>query len=118
MNKAGETGVRLQGGFCHGPKREQRHPKMSHLKDIYTGFLLPRKQQTGKGFCWLASTIPANNETDCFNLIDTEFKKQVMKILKELRKVIDRNADCYKKVTRNYKEEPRKIRKFICQDKN
>ena len=41
-----------------------------------------------------------------------------MKILKELRKVIDRNADCYKKVTRNYKEEPRKIRKFICQDKN
>ena len=40
-----------------------------------------------------------------------------MKILKELRKVIDRNADCYKKVIRNYKEEPRKIRKFICQDK-
>ena len=66
VNKAGETGVRLQGGFCHGPKREQRHPKMSHLKDLYTGFLLPRKQQTGKGFCWLASTIPANNETDCF----------------------------------------------------
>lgn len=64
------------------------------------------------------SSEGANNETDFFNLIDTEFKKQVMKILKELRKVIDRNADCYKKVTRNYKEEPRKIRKFICQDKN
>ena len=64
------------------------------------------------------SSEGANSETDFFNLIDTEFKKQVMKILKELRKVIDRNADCYKKVTRNYKEEPRKIRKFICQDKS
>ena len=64
VSKAGETGVRLQGGLCHGPKREQRHPKMSHLEDIYIGVLLPRKQQIGKGFCWLASTIPANNETD------------------------------------------------------
>ena len=26
-----------------------------------------------------------NNETDLFNLIDTEFKKEIMKILKELR---------------------------------
>ena len=40
------------------------------------------------------SSEGANSETDFFNLIDTEFKKQVMKILKELRKVIDRNADC------------------------
>ena len=38
-----------------------------------------------------------NNETDLFSLIDTEFKKEVMKILKELRKVIDRNAECCKK---------------------
>ena len=29
-----------------------------------------------------------NNETDLFSLIDTEFKKEVMKILKELRKAI------------------------------
>ena len=34
-----------------------------------------------------------NNETDLFSLIDTEFKKEVMKILKQLRKIIDRNAD-------------------------
>ena len=34
-----------------------------------------------------------NNETDLFSLIDTKFKKEVMKILKELRKAIDRNAD-------------------------
>ena len=37
-----------------------------------------------------------------------------MKILKELRKAIKRNADYCKKGTRNYKEKPRKIRKFIC----
>ena len=36
------------------------------------------------------------NETDLFSLIDTEFKKKVMKILKELREVITRNADHYK----------------------
>ena len=40
-----------------------------------------------------------NNETDLFSLIDTEFKKEVMQILKELRKAIDRNADyCQKEL--------------------
>ena len=34
-----------------------------------------------------------NNETDLFSLIDTEFKKEVMKILKELIKATARNAD-------------------------
>ena len=34
-----------------------------------------------------------NNETDLFTLIDPEFKKEVMKILKELGKPIDRSAD-------------------------
>ena len=29
-----------------------------------------------------------NNETDLFSLTDTKFKKEVMKILKELRKAI------------------------------
>ena len=38
-----------------------------------------------------------NNETDLFSLIDTEFKKEIIKILKELRRTIDRNADYYKK---------------------
>ena len=38
-----------------------------------------------------------NNETDLFSLIDTEFKKEIMKILKELRKAIDINADYCKK---------------------
>ena len=31
-----------------------------------------------------------NNEADLFSLIDTDFKKEAMEILKELRKAIDR----------------------------
>ena len=44
-----------------------------------------------------------NNKTDLFSLIDTEFKKKVLKILKELRKAIDKNANYFKKRTRNCK---------------
>ena len=36
-----------------------------------------------------------NNKTDLFSLIDTEFKKKVLKILKELRKAIDKNANYF-----------------------
>ena len=38
-----------------------------------------------------------NNETDLLSLIDTEFKKEIMKILKELRRTIDRSVDYYYK---------------------
>ena len=37
-----------------------------------------------------------------------------MKILVELRMAIDSNKYYFKKGTGNYKEEPRKTRKFIC----
>ena len=33
------------------------------------------------------------NETDLSSLPDSEFRKEVIKLLKGLRKVIDRNAD-------------------------
>ena len=36
-------------------------------------------------------------QTDLFSLIDTDFKKEIMKILKELRNAIDRNAEYCKK---------------------
>ena len=39
----------------------------------------------------------ANNETDLYNLIDTKFKKEVMKILKELRQAINSNTDYFKR---------------------
>ena len=38
-----------------------------------------------------------NNETVLFSLIDNKFKKEVMKILKELRKAIVRNIEHCKK---------------------
>ena len=34
-----------------------------------------------------------NNETDLTRLLDHKFKKEIIKMLKELRKMIDRNAD-------------------------
>jgi len=46
----------------------------------------------------------ANNETDLCSLIDTEFKKKIVKILKELRvnvkelrMDINSNVDCFRK---------------------
>lgn len=44
---------------------------------------------------------------DLFSLIDTNFKKEIMKILKELRKVMDRNAE----YCRNELEIQRKTKK-------
>ena len=38
-----------------------------------------------------------NNETDLFSLRDTKFKKEIMKILKEFGKSMNRNADYCKK---------------------
>ena len=38
-----------------------------------------------------------SNETDLFGLTDIEFKKEVMKVLKELGKAINKNADYCKK---------------------
>ena len=56
-----------------------------------------------------------NKERDLCSLTDTEFKKELRKILKESRMAIDINVDYFLK---NYKEEPRKIRKFLCTDKS
>ena len=54
----------------------------------------------------------AKNETDLCSLKDTEFKKEVMKILKELRADTKSNTDYFKMEL----EEPRKIRRYICRD--
>ena len=50
-----------------------------------------------------------NNATDLFSLIDTKFKKEIMKILKELRKAIDRNADYYKKELKTIRRRQEKL---------
>ena len=50
-----------------------------------------------------------NNEADLFNMIDTDFKQEIMKILKELRRTIDRNADYYKKELETIKRNQEKL---------
>ena len=57
------------------------------------------------------SSEGANNEIVLCSLTDAEFKKEIVTILKELGG--DMNSRLLKKGTRKYKEEPRKIRKFI-----
>ena len=52
-----------------------------------------------------------NSETDLCSLTDIEFKREIGKILKELREDMDSNADSYRKELEN-------IRKFICRDTN
>ena len=55
-----------------------------------------------------------NNETDLFSVIDTDCKKEIMKILKELRKGINRNAKHCKKELGTMKRNQEKNRKLIC----
>ena len=52
------------------------------------------KQQ--RNYCQLKeekSSERTNNEADVTSLLDPEFKKEVIKMLKELKKIINRNAD-------------------------
>ena len=67
----------------------------------------------------------ANNETDFCNLTDKEFKKEIMKILKELRTNMkelrvdkNKNTDYFRKELENIRRSQEKIRKFICRDKS
>ena len=59
------------------------------------------------------------NETDLCSLTDSEFKKEILTIRKELRVDMNSNADYFRKelenVRRNHKK-PRKIRKLIYKD--
>ena len=59
-----------------------------------------------------------NNETDLCSLTEFEFKREIVKILKELREDMNSNADSLRKELEKYKEEPRKTTKFICRDTN
>ena len=54
-----------------------------------------------------------NNETEFFSLTDSEFRKEIMRILKTLRRAIHGSAEYCKKATGNHKEKIRKIGKLI-----
>ena len=51
----------------------------------------------------------ANNETDLCSLIDTEFKREIVKILKELRGDLNSNADSLRKELENIRRSQEKL---------
>ena len=66
-----------------------------------------------------------NNEADLCRLLDTKFKREVVKILKELRlnikelrANINSNVDSFTKELENIRRNIEKKRKFICRDAN
>ena len=58
-----------------------------------------------------------NNETDHTSLLNPEFQKEVIKILKELRKSINRNADRYCKELERIKVNSSKLDNSIAEIK-
>ena len=58
-----------------------------------------------------------NNETALSSLLDPKFKKEVIKILKELRKAIDRNTDHYNMELETIKRSQLKLENS-CWDEN
>lgn len=68
----------------------------------------PLLTKTPREFPW------RNSETDFCVLTDTEFKKNLMKTLKELRKALNRNADYCTKALETKIRKQEKNRKFIC----
>ena len=50
-----------------------------------------------------------NNETDLCSLTDIEFKKEVLKILKELREDMNSNADSLRKELENIRRSQEKL---------
>jgi len=51
-------------------------------------------------------------------LTDFEFKRQIVKILKELRESMNSNADSFSMEVENLRRSQEKTRKFICRDAN
>ena len=50
-----------------------------------------------------------NNETDLCSLTDLEFKREIVKILKELREDVNSNADSFRKELENIKRNQEKL---------
>ena len=51
----------------------------------------------------------ANNKTELCSLTDTEFKREVVKILKELREDMNSNADSFRKELENIRKSQEKL---------
>ena len=55
------------------------------------------------------STKAENNETDLCSLTDIEFKREIVKILKELREDMNSNADSLRKKLENIRRRQEKL---------
>ena len=55
------------------------------------------------------SSKAVNNETDFFSLTDLEFKREIVKILKELREDMNSNADTLRKELENIRTSQEKV---------
>lgn len=58
-----------------------------------------------------------NKQKDLLSLTDTNFKKKIMKILKELRKPMDRNAELYKNQLETIKRNHEKLENSFAKTK-
>ena len=58
-----------------------------------------------------------NSKTDLFSLTDTKFKKNVMKVLKKLRKTTNRNADYHKKELDTMRRSQEKLENLLAKEK-
>ena len=56
-------------------------------------------------------------EIDLFSLTDTKFKKNVMKVLKKLRKTTNRNADYHKKELDTIRRSQEKLENLLAKEK-
>ena len=88
--------TRLQFGFPKLTEKE-KHKKMKKLRNHSQ-----LKQQEN-------SPKAVNNETDLCSLTDIEFKREVLKTLKELREDMNSNADSFRKGLENVRRRQEKL---------
>ena len=86
----------------------QKNKNISKMKKLRNHSQLKQQENSPKAI---------DNETVLCSLTDFEFKRERVKILKELRENINSNADSFRKELRKY-EEPRKTVKFNCRVTN
>ena len=60
----------------------------------------------------------ANNEIDLCSLTDFEFKREIVKILKELREDINSNADSFRKELENIRRSQEKLENSFAEIQN
>ena len=93
-------------GEYNSPRKKKTTSKMKKLRNH------PQLNQQEN------SPKTVNNETDLCSLTDLEFKREIVKILKELREDMNSNADTLRKEIENIRKSQEKIRKLIGRDTN